>query len=441
MMGTNGRHVERSPRRQPAAVRCAVYTRKSTEEGLQQEFNSLDAQREAAQSYIASMKHEGWICLEKRYDDGGYTGGNMQRPALLDLMADIERGEIDCVVVYKVDRLSRSLLDFARMMETFEKRDVSFVSVTQQFNTTHSMGRLTLNILLSFAQFEREIISERTRDKMSAARRKGKWVGGTPILGYDVVGTKLVVNEAEAARVRRIFDIYRKHQALLPAVRELERLDWTTKRWTTRRGISRGGLRFTKARLCRLLTHVAYVGKVRFQGAVYEGEQRGIVTVEVFDAVQQLLACHGRNGRQQRPRSSEALLSGLLICKACGRAMTPTYSQRRARRYRYYVCTRAQKEGWTMCPSPSVPAGPMEAFVIDQIRSLGSERQAGFERSWNTLSSSEQHRLIRQLTQVVVYDGQTGQVAITVDDEEMGKLAQRSAGATETRKGVRCVSN
>jgi len=215
MMGSNGNQGERGRSKRPSAVRCAIYTRKSTEEGLEQEFNSADAQREAAESYIASMKHEGFICLEKRYDDGGFTGGNMQRPALLRLLADIERGEIDCVVVYKVDRLSRSLLDFARMMETFEKHRVSFVSVSQQFNTTHSMGRLTLNILLSFAQFEREIISERTRDKMGAARRKGKWLGGAPILGYDVVGTKLVVNEAEAVRVRRIFDIYREHQALL----------------------------------------------------------------------------------------------------------------------------------------------------------------------------------------------------------------------------------
>jgi len=210
------------PQRRDGLVRCAIYTRKSTDEGLEQEFNSLDAQRESAEAFIRSQQHEGWVCLPDRYDDGGFTGGNMERPALKRLLADIEAGEIDCVVVYKVDRLSRSLLDFARIMETFERHGVSFVSVTQQFNTTSSMGRLTLNILLSFAQFEREIIAERTRDKMAAARKKGKWVGGVPVLGYDVDsrGGRLLVNEEEAVRVRAIYDLYLDHQALLPVVQE-----------------------------------------------------------------------------------------------------------------------------------------------------------------------------------------------------------------------------
>ena len=208
-------------------IRCAIYTRKSTDEGLDQEFNSLDAQRESGEAYIASQKNEGWTCLPDRYDDGGYTGGNTDRPALQRLMADIEAGRVDCIVVYKVDRLSRSLMDFARMMTTFEKHSVSFVSVTQQFNTTHSMGRLTLNILLSFAQFEREIISERTRDKIAAARRKGKWAGGRPVLGYDLVsqpgGGRLEVNRSEADRVQRIFDIYLELGSLMPVVAECAR--------------------------------------------------------------------------------------------------------------------------------------------------------------------------------------------------------------------------
>src|SRR6476661_1106197 len=206
-------------------IRCAIYTRKTTEEGLQQDFNTLDAQRESGEACIAAQKHEGWVCLPDRYDDGGFTGGNLDRPAVQRLMKDIEAGKIDCVVVYKVDRLSRSLMDFARMMQVFEKHKISFVSVTQQFNTTHSMGRLTLNILLSFAQFEREIISERTRDKIAAARRKGKWSGGRPILGYDVQsspsGAKLIVNEEEAKQVRSIFELYLKHQGLIPTVQEL----------------------------------------------------------------------------------------------------------------------------------------------------------------------------------------------------------------------------
>ncbi len=199
-------------------VRCAIYTRKSTEEGLQQEFNSLDAQRESAEDYIKSQQHEGWTCLPDRYDDGGFTGGNMDRPALRRLMADIEAGRVDCVIVYKVDRLSRSLLDFAQLMGTFDKHQIAFVSVTQQFNTTNSIGRLMLNVLLSFAQFEREIISERTRDKIAATRRKGKWCGGLPPLGYDVVDTTLVLNQGEAEQVRAIFNLYVQHEGLVTAI-------------------------------------------------------------------------------------------------------------------------------------------------------------------------------------------------------------------------------
>src|SRR6476620_7687223 len=228
------------------AVRCGIYTRKSTEEGLDQEFNSLHAQREADEAYIASQKEAGWKALPDHYDDGGFSGGNLERPALQRLLADIEARRVDCVVVYKVDRLSRSLLDFARVIDRFDQRSVSFVSVTQQFNTTSSLGRLTLNILLSFAQFEREIIGERTRDKMSAARRKGKWVGGTPVLGYDVdpAGGRLIVNEKERQRVRDIFTLFVKHRSLSAVVTELARLRWTTKSWKSQSGRAHAGRTF-----------------------------------------------------------------------------------------------------------------------------------------------------------------------------------------------------
>src|SRR5690554_280558 len=217
----------------PPTLRCAIYTRKSTEDGLEQEFNSLDAQRDAGEAYIASQKSEGWVCLPDKYDDGGFTGGNMDRPALQRLLADIEAGKVDCIVVYKVDRLSRSLIDFSKIMDVLERHKVSFVSVTQQFNTSTSMGRLMLNVLLSFAQFEREMISERTRDKIAATRRKGKWTGGCPMLNYDVVegGGRLRVNEDEAARVRDIFDLYLDRQSLLATSTELEARGWTTKQW------------------------------------------------------------------------------------------------------------------------------------------------------------------------------------------------------------------
>jgi DNA invertase Pin-like site-specific DNA recombinase len=269
-------------------MRCAVYTRKSTEEGLEQEFNSLDAQRESAEAYILSQREAGWIALPERYDDGGYTGANLDRPALRRLLTDIEAGRIDCVLVYKVDRLSRSLLDFARLTGEFDRRGVSFVSVTQQFNTTTSMGRLTLNILLSFAQFEREIVVERTRDKMAAARRKGKWVGGIPALGYEVApgGGKLVINEEEARQVRAIFALYLEHGALLPVLGQIQRRQWTKKGWTTKEGRCKLGRPFASQDLVALLTNVTYVGKVRYQGQTYAGEQAAIVDEGVFQQAQ-----------------------------------------------------------------------------------------------------------------------------------------------------------
>ncbi len=359
-------------------IRCAIYTRKSTEEGLQQEFNSLDAQRESAEAFIASQKAEGWDCLPDRYDDGGYTGANMERPALKRLFEDVEAGRVDCVVVYKVDRLSRSLLDFARMMETFDKSQVSFVSVTQQFNTTHSMGRLTLNILLSFAQFEREIISERTRDKIAAARRKGKWMGGKPLLGYDLHlapgGSKLVVNEGEAVRVRAIFDEYLEKQSLIRTVQVLNERGWGTKRWTTRKGNERGGQPFDKVTLFRLLSNVVYLGNVRYKDELHEGEHDPIVDEDAWTRVQQMLRSNGRSGGMHVRNTYGALLKGLLYCKPCARPMMHTYTSKRNRAYRYYTCYTAQKQGWHACPSKSVPAEQIERFVIEQIRAIGRDQ-------------------------------------------------------------------
>jgi site-specific DNA recombinase len=363
----------------PAArttLRCAIYTRKSTEEGLEKEFNSLDAQRESGEAFIKSQAHEGWECLATRYDDGGFTGGNLERPALKRLMADIEAGKVDCILVYKVDRLSRSLLYFARLMETFDQKRIAFVSVTQQFNTGSSMGRLVLNVLLSFAQFEREIISERTRDKIAAARRKGKWAGGHPILGYDIDprGFKLVVNDDEAARVRAIFALYLEHQAMLPVVVELSERSWRTKQWTTRKGSERGGKTFTKTSLHKLLTNLAYVGKVRHKQEIHEGEHAGIVPPDVWQRVQALLQRNARTGGALVRNSFGAILKGLLRCVPCGAAMTPSHSTRKgAKRYRYYVCSSAQKRGWHTCPSKSIPAGEIERFVAERIRCIGRD--------------------------------------------------------------------
>jgi len=354
-------------------LRCAIYTRKSTEEGLEQEFNTLDAQRESGENYILSQTEEGWDCSTTRYDDGGFTGGNMDRPALKRLMADIEAGKVDIVVVYKVDRLSRSLLDFTKIMETFDRYGVSFVSVTQQFNTTTSMGRLMLNVLLSFAQFEREIISERTRDKMAAARRKGKYVGGAPVLGYDIDrgASRLVVNRRESVHVRRIFETYLQMESLLETVKELTRLGWKTKSWTTKKGKQRGGRPFDRNSLYNLLTNVIYLGKVRYREETYEGQHEAIVDADLFENVQTTLKNNYRNGGSQTRNKYGALLKGLLHCSSCDCAMIHTYTSKGAKRYRYYVCMYAQKRGWHTCTSKSVPAQEMEQYVVDQIRGIG----------------------------------------------------------------------
>src|SRR5438552_11982474 len=376
----------------PATIRCAIYTRKSTEVGLEQNFNSLDAQREACLAYIQSQRHEGWRCLPARYDDGGFTGGNMDRPALKRLLADVEAGQIDCVVIYKLDRLSRSLLDFARIIGVLEKHHVAFVSITQQFNSATSMGRLVLNVLLSFAQFEREIISERTRDKIAATRRKGKWSGGLPVLGYDVDPhiLRLVVNTKEAARVRAIFDLYLEHQALLPVVRELERRGWRTKVWVTRKGRKMGGQPFVKTNLHKLLTNATYAGKLRYKKELHNGEHPAIVDPAKWQKVQELLQRHRHRGSAER-NGSGAILKGLLYCRPCGCAMSPTYSSKGSKRYRYYVCSQAQKRGWDHCPTQSIPAGQIERIVLAQISKVGQDS----ERLQKTLTEASRQRHVR----------------------------------------------
>jgi len=410
-----------TPPHQRPLVRCAVYTRKSTEEGLQQEFNSLDAQREACQAYVLSQQHEGWICLPERYDDGGFSGGTLDRPALRRLLDDMAAGHIDCVVVHKVDRLSRSLLDFARIMESLDKHGICFVSVTQQFNTASSMGRLVLNVLLSFAQFEREMIAERTRDKIAATRRKGKWCGGPPILGYDVHHMKLVINEEEAAKVRAIFELYVQEQTLRAVVDELRRRGWRNKRWRTRQGQERGGYPFSKTSLRLLLTNVLYVGQITYRSEVHAAEHPALVDQRLWQQVQDLLRLQSK-AMAARTRSG-ALLKGLLHCRRCGRAMTPAHSTKnRRRRYHYYVCTGAQKLGWHTCPNPSVAAAAMEQFVLEQLQHLCQQEaplRALLGSRWQTWERAEQARLLGLLIERVDYDGVggtdgAGQLAVTL---------------------------
>ncbi len=389
-------------------VRCAIYTRKSTEEGLDQEFNSLHAQREAGEAYIKSQKHLGWTLVSTHYDDGGFTGGNLDRPALQQLLEDIDSHHIDCVVVYKVDRLSRSLLDFARLVDRFDQRSVSFVSVTQQFNTTSSLGRLTLNILLSFAQFEREIIGERTRDKMSAARRKGKWVGGTPVLGYDVdpAGGRLMVNEKESRRVRDIFALFVQHRSLSAVVAELAKLRWKTKSWKSQNGRAHAGRTFAKVSLRRLLTNAVYAGQVEHRGEIYAGEHESIIEPSVWQEVNAELRAGRRTGTGAIRAPQSALLAGLLHCKSCRRPMVPTYTAKPGRRYRYYVCQGARQNGWSSCPTKSVPARMIEEAVVEQLRKFRVSEADGQTLDENLFE------FVRDLVKEVSYDGTTGAVSL-----------------------------
>jgi DNA invertase Pin-like site-specific DNA recombinase len=340
-------------------VRCAVYTRKSTEEGLDQEFNSLDAQREACEAYAASQKAEGWILVPDHYDDGGFSGGTLERPALQRLLRDIEGGRVDVVVVYKIDRLSRALMDFAKLVEVFDRHGVTFVSVTQAFNTTTSMGRLTLNILLSFAQFEREVIGERIRDKFAASRARGMWMGGHPPLGYDIRNRKLVVNGAEAATVRMIFERFLTVGSATVLARDLRAEGVTTKR----------GKAIDKGDLYKLLNNRVYLGEAVHKGTAYPGEHRAIIDRTLWDRVRTILATKAPTRAGRTRCQTPALLRGLIFGPT-GCAMTPTHTRRRGKLYRYYVSMDVIKQGADACPVRRVPAGEIEAAVIDQVRAL-----------------------------------------------------------------------
>jgi site-specific DNA recombinase len=337
-----------SPRRK---IRCAIYTRVSTDERLDMEFNSLDAQREAGLAYIQSQKHEGWIPVGDRYDDGRFSGGSMDRPALQRLLRDVESGRIDVIVVYKVDRLSRSLSDFARIVEVFEKDKASFVSITQQFNTTTSMGRLTLNILLSFAQFEREVIGERIRDKFAASRRKGMWMGGVPPLGYDVIDRKLVVNETETDLVRLIFMRFLRVGSVTKLAQELRRAGHTTKSWTTQDGRQRPGKPIDKGAIYKILNNRVYLGEAVHKATNYPGEHEAIIDQATWDKVHAILSgntvARANGTRVQTP----ALLRGLIFAPG-GHALTPSHTRKHGKLYRYYVRRATRNAPCAACPLP-----------------------------------------------------------------------------------------
>ena len=433
-------------------IRCAVYTRKSTEEGLDSDFNSLDAQREAGEAYVASQRNEGWILLPDRYDDGGFSGGSLERPAVQRLLQDVEAGKVDCVVVYKVDRLSRSLLDFSKLVELFDRHKVSFVSVTQHFNTTDSMGRLTLNILLSFAQFEREIITERVRDKIAAAKKRGKRCGGMPVLGYDLVDGKLVVNPTEAKLVRHVFESFLRIGSTTILARQLNEQGHFTKTWTTRKGTERKGRPWNKPHLYRLLHNHAFIGEVTHKGNVYRGEHQAIIAKELWDKVHSVLAKNHHVRSANTKAETPALLKGLIRCGHCQTSMGITFTRKAGRMYRYYLCQNASKGGYGACPVKSVAAGEIERVVVDRLRnvlrdpeitarisrmaesplSVDDIRDAlqNVDALWNELFPGEQARIVELLVESVAVEEKG--IVLTFRANGLRSLALESRGAVQT---------
>ena len=357
------------------AVRCAIYCRVSTDAQMDKEFNSLEAQRETCENYIASYSNEGWTSLPEQYSDAGISGSTVHRPSLQRLLRDIEDGTVNVVVVYKYDRLSRSMLDFLQLLDLFKRHGVSFVSVSQRFDTSTPVGEMTLNMLLSFAQFERQMIAERTRDKVRAARRRGRWTGGRPVLGYDVVDGRLAVNKDEVPQVKAIFELYVETPSLIGVVQELNRRGWTQKRWKTKTGRASGGSSWNKSSLQTLLTNRLYIGKQKLGDETFKGEHPAIITKKLFDRVHGLMTGNRNTCGDVTRNGHGFLLRRLLRCSACDAAMTPTSTKRRNKAYRYYVCRAAQKNGHATCPSKSISADKVEAFIVDQIRRIGAEPQ------------------------------------------------------------------
>jgi len=375
--------------------RCAIYTRKSSEEGLDQSFNSLDAQREACEAYIKSQAHEGWKLVAKQYDDGGFSGGTMARPGIQALMADIDKGQVDIVVVYKVDRLTRSLTDFSKIVDVLDRKGASFVSVTQQFNTTTSMGRLTLNVLLSFAQFEREVTGERIRDKVAASKKKGMWMGGFPPLGYDILNRKLSINDAEAETVRSIYDRFLELRSIRALAADLRKRAIVSKQWKTRHGTMRGGNAFSRGALYHLLRNRLYLGQIAHKGSIHAGEHPAIVPEEVWERAQLCLGAKVVNRPPQRRSASGFLLTGLIFDDR-GNRMSPSHAKKKnGQRYRYYVSQAVLQHRPDEAGSlKRISAQAIEDLVADRIRRI--VRPAESDRSVEAKPCTVTHEVASQ---------------------------------------------
>jgi len=418
-------------------VRCAIYTRKSSEEGLEQSFNSLEAQQEACRAYILSQKHEGWTVLNTRYDDGGFSGGTMERPALELLLEDIKAGKIETVVVYTVDRLTRSLNDFSRIIEVFDLHGVSFVSVTQQFNTTTSMGRLTLNVLLSFAQFEREVTGERIRDKIAASKKKGMWMGGVVPQGYDCVDRRLVINRAEARTVRRIFQEYLRLGCVSELKDYLDRKRIRSKVRTSAGGRTSGGTAYSRGALYHLLNNHIYIGEIVHRGKSHPGQHEAIVPRELWNKVAARLEENNQAHRMGKSQSTPSLLTGKLF-DSNGVRFTPTYAVKNAKRYRYYTSQTVVRKGGIKPVITRFPAQELEHFITSQvllllqtppkctagmknspIKGSAAERAEDLARQWPKLETSKQREFVRNILGRVT----VGQTAVWIEIDRTMLLA------------------
>jgi len=422
-------------------VRCAVYTRKSSEEGLEQSFNSLEAQREACRAFVLSQKHEGWTALNNRYDDGGFSGGTMERPALKQLLDDILAGKLDTVVVYKVDRLTRSLTDFAKIVDVFDSHGVSFVSVTQQFNTTTSMGRLTLNVLLSFAQFEREVTGERIRDKLAASKKKGMWMGGVIPLGYDCADHRLIVNRPEAETVRKIFRRYLRLGCVKKLKDDLDRKQIRSKLRTSSAGRTSGGTPYSRGALYHLLNNRVYVGEIVHRGQSYPGQHGAIIPRELWDQIAARLQMNNQAQRSTKSQSTPSLLSGLVFDPK-GVRFTPTHAVKNRKRDRYYTSQAAIQRTGDKPAVSRFPAQELERLVTSQVhlllaspdkctaclegspdKDVAADRALDLTKRWPKLEISTQHEFVRNVVRRVV----VGQTAVWIEVDR-AKLAETLLG-------------
>jgi len=415
-------------------IYCAAYCRKSIEERADEVFGSIENQHEAVLNFIASHKHEGWIPLTERYDDNGFTGSNANRPSLQKLLNDIKEGRVNMVIVYKLDRLSRSLVDFVQLLKFFDEHGVAFASVTQPIDTSTSTGKLMLHILSSFAEFERELISERTRDKMCAARKRGKWTGGVAPLGYrvDKENKKLIIDPESAKVVKEIFDLYLRGNSTLKIVQIFNEKGYKTKKITCKNGKSIGEVKYSVARIQWMLRHPVYMGKASYNGQIYDGEHEAIIDEETFKKTQALLDQNHRERKVTKNTDCTGLLSHILHCKACNTFMVHTYTIKNGtHKYRYYTCTNAQKFGHSSCPTKSVNSKAIEDAVVESLREIfvdkrkkethtyKQEIEALLSPIWDTLYPQEKKRILKILLKEVDYTAITKKLGITLADNNL----------------------